>query len=68
MVDFTESYFDANQGVLARTGTMVASLDDAKQLQWGAQLNTTGAIFIADKIQPAQEAGSSTGRSTPSPP
>jgi polar amino acid transport system substrate-binding protein len=56
VVDFTESYFDANQGILARPGTKVASLDDAKQLRWGAQLNTTGAIFIADKLQPAKEA------------
>jgi polar amino acid transport system substrate-binding protein len=56
VVDFTEPYFDANQGVLAKAGTKVASLDDAKQLQWGAQLNTTGASFIADKIQPAKEA------------
>jgi len=55
-VVFSEPYFDANQGVLARTGTKVAGLDDAKQLQWGAQLNTNGALFISDKIQPAKEA------------
>jgi ABC-type amino acid transport substrate-binding protein len=34
----------------------VASIDDAKKLQWGAQINTTGAAFIADKIQPDNEA------------
>ena len=56
VVDFTESYFDANQGVLAKKGTKVASIDDAKKLQWGAQINTTGAAFIADKIQPDNEA------------
>jgi polar amino acid transport system substrate-binding protein len=33
----------------------VTSLEDAKKLRWGAQLNTTRASFIADKIQPATE-------------
>jgi len=56
VVQFTEPYFDANQGVLARKGITVASLDDAKKLRWGAQLNTTATTFLADKIQPATEA------------
>jgi polar amino acid transport system substrate-binding protein len=56
VVQFSESYFDANQGVLAKKGTTVASIDDAKKLRWGAQINTTGAAFITDKIQPATEA------------
>jgi polar amino acid transport system substrate-binding protein len=56
VVQFTEPYFDANQGVLARKGITVASLDDAKKLRWGAQLNTTATSFLADKIQPATEA------------
>ena len=55
MVDFTEPYFDANQGVLARKGITVASVDDAKKLQWGAQINTTGTQFLSDKIQPEKE-------------
>jgi len=55
VVDFTEPYFDANQGVLARKGITVASVDDAKKLQWGAQINTTGTQFLADKIQPDKE-------------
>ncbi|HEX2373508.1 MAG TPA: ABC transporter substrate-binding protein [Actinomycetota bacterium] len=56
VVDFTEPYFDANQGVLAKKGTKVTSIDDAKKLQWGAQINTTATTFLADKIQPATEA------------
>jgi len=56
VVDFTEPYFNANQGVLARKGVTVNSLADAKNLKWGAQLNTTGATYIADTIQPATEA------------
>jgi len=55
VVDFTEPYFDANQGVLARTGITVASVDDAKKLQWGAQINTTGVSFLDDKIKPDKE-------------
>jgi polar amino acid transport system substrate-binding protein len=55
VVDFTEPYFDANQGVLARKGITVASVDDAKKLQWGAQINTTGTQFLTDKIQPDKE-------------
>ena len=56
VVDFTEPYFDANQGILARQGVTVNSLADAKKLKWGAQLNTTAVSFIEDRIQPATEA------------
>jgi polar amino acid transport system substrate-binding protein len=56
VVDFTEPYFEANQGILAKQGTTVNNLADAKNLKWGAQLNTTGASYIADTIQPATEA------------
>jgi polar amino acid transport system substrate-binding protein len=56
VVKFTEPYFDANQGVLAKKGTKVSSMADAKNLKWGAQVNTTGAAYIADTIKPASEA------------
>ena len=56
VVQFTEPYFDANQGILAKKGTKVSSLADAKGLRWGAQLNTTGASYIADTIKPNSEA------------
>lgn len=55
VVQFSESYFDANQGVLARAGVTVASLADAKKIQWGAQLNTTAVTFLSDRIQPDKE-------------
>jgi len=54
-VDFTTPYFDADQGVLVRKGTIVKTLDDAKKLQWGAQTNTTGLTFIDEKIKPAKQ-------------
>jgi polar amino acid transport system substrate-binding protein len=55
VVKFTTSYFEANQGVLVKKGTNVASMADAKALRWGAQTNTTGASYIADKIKPSSE-------------
>jgi polar amino acid transport system substrate-binding protein len=56
VVKFTEPYFDANQGILVKKGTKVSNLDEAKQLKWGAQLNTTGASYIADTIKSTSEA------------
>jgi polar amino acid transport system substrate-binding protein len=56
VVQFTEPYFDANQGILVKKGTKVGSLEEAKGLRWGAQINTTGAAYINDKIKPTTEA------------
>jgi polar amino acid transport system substrate-binding protein len=56
VVDFTEPYFESDQGVLVMAGTEVATVDDAKALQWGVQSGTTGADYIAETLQPAQEA------------
>jgi polar amino acid transport system substrate-binding protein len=56
VVRFTVPYFDANQGILAKKGTTVSSMADAKKLRWGAQTNTTGAAYIADNIKPSKEA------------
>ena len=54
-VDFTTPYFDADQGVLVKKGTTVKTLDDAKALQWGAQVTTTGLDFIDQKIKPTKQ-------------
>jgi polar amino acid transport system substrate-binding protein len=56
VVDFTEPYFESDQGVLVKTGTEVATIEDAKALQWGVQSGTTGATYLADVVQPEQEA------------
>jgi polar amino acid transport system substrate-binding protein len=56
VAQFTEPYFDANQGSLVKKGTKVASLDEAKGLKWGAQVQTTGAAYISDTIKPTTEA------------
>ena len=56
VVQFSEPYFDANQGVLVKKGTTVSSLEEARNLKWGAQVNTTGALYIAETIKPTTEA------------
>ena len=56
VVDFTEPYFESDQGVLVKPGTEVATTADAKALQWGVQSGTTGADFIADQLKPDKEA------------
>jgi polar amino acid transport system substrate-binding protein len=56
VVDFTEPYFESDQGVLVKAGTEVATTADAKALQWGVQSGTTGADFIADQLKPEKEA------------
>ena len=56
VVDFTEPYFESDQGVLVMSGTDVATIDDAKALQWGVQSGTTGADYLTDEVQPDQEA------------
>ena len=55
VVQFSESYFDANQGVLVKKGTKVSGLEDAKKLRWGGQINTTGVAYLNDKVKPTVE-------------
>lgn len=57
-VDFSDGYFDNNQGVLALKGTPVAdakSISDLKGYQFGAQVGTTGLAFINSVIRPDAE-------------
>jgi polar amino acid transport system substrate-binding protein len=57
VVDFTTPYFDANQGVLVQEGTDFGDSEEELQgLQWGVQLNTTGAEYLTSTIQPSSEA------------
>jgi polar amino acid transport system substrate-binding protein len=58
-VDFSDGYFENNQGVLALENTPVAeakSISDLKDYQFGAQVGTTGLAFINSTIQPSAEA------------
>jgi polar amino acid transport system substrate-binding protein len=54
-VDFSEGYFDNNQGVLALEDSPIAdarSISDLKEAQLGAQVGTTGLDFIETVVQP----------------
>jgi polar amino acid transport system substrate-binding protein len=56
VVDFSEPYFESQQGVLvnASSGVQVKTLADAKKIQWGVQTATT-AIDLLDKIKPDKQ-------------
>jgi polar amino acid transport system substrate-binding protein len=54
-VDFTKSYFDANQGILlSKKAKTPHSLADLKKLQTCAQTDTTGLDYIQQKLHPAK--------------
>jgi polar amino acid transport system substrate-binding protein len=55
VVDFSDPYFDANQGLLVRDGTPIASatsIADLKPYQLGTQAATTGLAYTKDTIKP----------------
>jgi polar amino acid transport system substrate-binding protein len=57
-VDFSDGYFIDNQGLLTLEGSPVAevdSIDDLKDVQFGAQVGTTSLDFINTEIQPDAE-------------
>ncbi|PZS27887.1 MAG: hypothetical protein DLM59_15605 [Pseudonocardiales bacterium] len=55
VVDFTQPYFESQQGVLVKKGgkIKVTSIDDAKKIQWGVQTATT-AIDLLNVVKPAK--------------
>ncbi len=58
VVDFSVSYFDANQALLVHKGTPIASaktLADLKQYQLGGQATTTGLDYIKKTIKPTKK-------------
>ena len=57
-VDFSDSYYDVSQSVVALKGTPIASatsLADLKQYKLGTQVGTTSYDFITNEIQPSQQ-------------
>ena len=57
-VDFSDGYFNNNQGLLTLEDSPVAdatSMDDLKDVQFGAQVGTTSLDFINTQIQPSVE-------------
>ncbi len=53
VVDFTQSYFESQQGVLIKKGSnvTVTTLAEAKKIQWGVQTGTT-ALDLLNLIKP----------------
>ena len=59
-VDFSESYYDVNQALVAVKGTPIASattVADLKQYKLGAPVGTTSFDYIEQTIQPEQDPG-----------
>ena len=57
-VDFSDSYYDVNQALVALNGTPIAdatTLEELKSYRLGAQIGTTSLGYINDTIQPEQE-------------
>jgi polar amino acid transport system substrate-binding protein len=55
VVDFTDPYFESDQGVLVMAGTKVDTVEEAKALQWGVQSGTTGADYLTNTLQADNE-------------
>jgi polar amino acid transport system substrate-binding protein len=59
-VDFSDSYYDVNQALVAVQGTPIAaatSLEELRQYKLGAPIGTTSFDYIEDNIQPEQDPG-----------
>jgi polar amino acid transport system substrate-binding protein len=57
-VDFSDSYYDVNQALVARNGTPLANattIDEIKSQQLGVQVGTTSLKLVQDQIQPEKE-------------
>ena len=57
-VDFSESYYDVNQALVANAGTPITnakSIAGLKDYKLGAQVGTTSYDYITDNIQPSKK-------------
>jgi polar amino acid transport system substrate-binding protein len=58
VVDFSDGYFDNNEGLLVMEGTPIAdatNVDDLREFVLGAQVGTTSLKFINTVIQPNEQ-------------
>ncbi len=55
VVQFTDPYFNADQGVLMLKGKSVSTADEARKLRWGAQTGTTGLDYLTDTLKTSQQ-------------
>jgi polar amino acid transport system substrate-binding protein len=57
-VDFSDSYYDVNQALVALQANALAdaeNLEDVKEFKLGAPVGTTSFAYIRDNIQPTQQ-------------
>ncbi len=57
-IDFSLPYYTSNQAIVALNGSVAegaATLEELKDVKFGAQVGTTSLAFITDVIQPNQE-------------
>ncbi len=57
-VDFSDSYYEVNQALVALNASPIAnstSIDELKDAQLGAQVGTTSLAYIQENIQPNRE-------------
>ena len=57
-VDFSDSYYDVNQAVVALNGSKIAnakSIADLKDAKLGAPVGTTSYQYIVDNVKPSQQ-------------
>jgi polar amino acid transport system substrate-binding protein len=54
VVDFSDPYFESQQGVLVKKGgsVKVTTVDEAKKIQWGVQTGTTAIDMLDSLIKP----------------
>jgi polar amino acid transport system substrate-binding protein len=55
VVDFTIPYFESQQGVLAKAGAKITTLEEAKKTTWGVQTGTTAITLLEDLVKPDSE-------------
>ena len=58
VVDFSGSYYDVNQAIVAKKGTKIASaksVADLKPYKLGVQIGTTSYQYIKDHIKPSKQ-------------
>ena len=59
-VDFSDSYYDVNQAVVALNASKIAnakSIADLKDAKLGATVGTTSYQYIVDNVKPSQQPG-----------
>jgi polar amino acid transport system substrate-binding protein len=57
-VDFSESYYDVNQSVVALNSSPIAnakSIDELKDAKLGATVGTTSYQYVVDNVKPSQQ-------------